>query len=118
MPSRTLELSAPTDTDVPDVRLDSHRRDAAGRPIDPERYHHILEAEAAKLGLDVDELHVERFDFPAAPHLVCLRVVDRQGAIHGITGFPWEAMEPEIPDRMIERAKRGRAPRPNIRLVG
>lgn len=81
-----------------------------GRPLDAD--------ERIERREEVDDgLRVERFAFPGAPDLVALRVVDRQGRVRGVTGFEWDVMEADIPERMLARVRRGHQPT-KLRLVG
>src|SRR4051812_36475646 len=92
-------------------------RDDAGRPIDYEKYQRIVEREydAAEA-----EFRLERYQAPENPDLIALRVVDRSGRVRGFIGFEWDAMEMELPERLLTRVQRAAMahPRPDLKLVG
>lgn len=88
---------------------DFTRRDDAGRPITDEQYERLVER---------DELRLERYTAPENPDLVAFRVIDAHGKVRGFIGFEWDAMEKELPVRMLQRVQRSITPRPDLRLVG
>jgi len=90
--------------------------DDAGRPIDDEQYDRLTEREYRAR----EEFRVERYADPENPRLIAFRVVDASGVVRGRIAFEWEAMEPDLPKRALERVQRGASihPRPDLRLVG
>ena len=88
-----------------------------GRPIDPEQYERLCDREYAAREV---EFRVEKYRDPENPKLIAFRVVDRSGTVRGRIAFEWSAMEIDLPERAIERVRRGAqiCPRPDLKLVG
>lgn len=93
-------------------RLDDHRRDAAGKPLDADQWDRLLRSE------EPDEFRVERYVAPENPDLVAFRVVDRAGHVRGFIGFEYDAMEKDLPARTLARVRRAAMPRTDLKLVG
>ena len=114
----SLTISFPTETDVPAVPLDEHRRDEAGRPIDPERYQRLLEREHAER--ERERYVVERYpSFADDKTMLC--VMDRQtGKMLGGQILPTSTITEDDADYILARVKRDlpQPIRPDLKLCG